>query len=176
MARQYASPPEMQIDPEKGYTARFSTTKGDFTAELYPQDAPLTVNNFVFLAREGFYEDVPIHRVIQGFVIQSGDPTGTGRGGPGYEFEDEPVRRPYEVGTLAMANAGPNTNGSQFFIVEGQDGTRLPPSYTIFGKVTEGMDVVHALAATPVGLSDTGEPSSPREPLVIRSVVVEEQG
>jgi cyclophilin family peptidyl-prolyl cis-trans isomerase len=112
--------------------------------ELNPAEAPQTVNNFVTLARDGFYDGVTFHRVVPGFVIQGGDPTGTGRGGPGYRFNDEPVRRSYKAGTVAMANAGPNTNGSQFFIcLEDQPG--LPPNYTIFGDVTSGMNVVRSI-------------------------------
>src|SRR5690606_34630382 len=113
----YAQPPEMTVDRAKQYTATIETTAGSMVAELFVADAPMTVNNFVFLAREGFYNDVIFHRVISGFMIQGGDPTGTGTGGPGYRFPDETVRRPYTRGTLAMANAGPNTNGSQFFVM-----------------------------------------------------------
>ena len=114
---QYANPPEMAIDPAKTYTATIETTAGTMTAQLFASEAPRTVNNFVFLANEGFYTDVIFHRVISGFMIQGGDPTGTGTGGPGYRFADEPVTRQYLRGTLAMANAGPNTNGSQFFVM-----------------------------------------------------------
>jgi cyclophilin family peptidyl-prolyl cis-trans isomerase len=114
---QYANPPEMAIDVAKTYTATIETTAGTMTAELFASEAPRTVNNFVFLAREGFYADVIFHRVISGFMIQGGDPTGTGTGGPGYRFADEPVARQYLRGTLAMANAGPDTNGSQFFVM-----------------------------------------------------------
>ena len=131
MAKQWAQPPTMVIDPAKTYRATIETTAGTMTAEFFPAEAPKTVNNFVFLAREGFYDGVIFHRVIPGFVIQGGDPTGTGRGGPGYRFEDEPVTRPYVRGTIAMANAGPNTNGSQFFIMHAD--YPLPPNYTIFG-------------------------------------------
>ena len=140
-AKQYSAPPAMQINTNKKYHAVITTNKGDINLELNPAEAPQTVNNFVTLARDGFYDGVTFHRVVPGFVIQGGDPTGTGRGGPGYRFNDEPVRRPYKAGTLAMANAGPNTNGSQFFIcLEDQPG--LPPNYTIFGDVTSGMNVV----------------------------------
>ena len=111
MAKQYARPPEMAIDPQKRYKATIETSAGTMTAELSADEAPKTVNNFVFLAREGFYDGVIFHRVIKGFMIQGGDPTGTGTGGPGYKFEDEPVKRQYRRGTLAMANAGRNTNG-----------------------------------------------------------------
>ncbi len=143
-AKQYSAPPAMQINTNKKYHAVIKTNKGDINLELNPAEAPQTVNNFVTLARDGFYDGVTFHRVVPGFVIQGGDPTGTGRGGPGYRFNDEPVRRPYKAGTVAMANAGPNTNGSQFFIcLEDQPG--LPPNYTIFGDVTSGMNVVRSI-------------------------------
>src|SRR6266508_886907 len=149
MAKQWNTPPAMQTDPKKTYKARMETDKGTMVIELFADKAPNTVNNFVFLAREGYYDGVIFHRIISGFVIQGGDPTGTGRGGPGYRFEDEPIKRNYELGTLAMANAGPNTNGSQFFVIVGPSGRQLPKNYTIFGKVTSGMDVVDAIAQTP---------------------------
>src|SRR5919199_6970445 len=162
MAQQrWSQPPAMEIDPAKTYTAEIETSAGTMTARLYPDDAPKTVNNFVFLARQGFYDGVIFHRTIQGFMIQGGDPTGTGTGGPGYRFADEPVNRRYTKGTLAMANAGPNTNGSQFFIVHGRD-VGLPPSYTIFGQVTDGLDVVDKIAATPT--QPGGEGSRPVNP------------
>ena len=173
--KQYAAPPEMQIDPNKSYTATIQTSKGDITAELYPQDAPKTVNNFVFLTHEGYYDGVIFHRVIPGFMVQTGDPEGTGAGGPGYEFEDEPVKRRYEVGTLAMANAGPDTNGSQFFIVQGPDASHLPPNYTIFGKVTQGMDVVDAIANVQTGPGNPREMSRPVDPPVIQTITIEER-
>jgi len=132
MAKQWAQPPAMVIDPAKTYRATIETTAGTMTAEFFPAEAPKTVNNFVFLAREGFYDGVIFHRVIPGFVIQGGDPTGTGRGGPGYRFEDEPVTRPYLRGTIAMANAGPNTNGSQFFIMHAD--YPLPPNTRFSGS------------------------------------------
>ncbi|HLI08316.1 MAG TPA: peptidylprolyl isomerase [Ktedonobacteraceae bacterium] len=143
-AKRYSAPPAMQIDTKKKYHALIKTNKGNIELELNPTEAPQTVNNFVTLARDGFYDGVTFHRVVPGFVIQGGDPTGTGRGGPGYQFKDEPVGRPYKAGTVAMANAGPNTNGSQFFIcLEDQPG--LPPNYTIFGDVTIGMNVVRSI-------------------------------
>ena len=138
------------------------------TAELFPGDVPQTVNNFVFLARDDYYNDVIFHRVIPGFMIQGGDPTGTGRGGPGYRFDDEPVKRPYSRGTLAMANAGPNTNGSQFFIMHADYG--LPPSYTIFGKLTSGEDVLDKIATAKTGAQDR-----PDEPVTIKSVSIAEK-
>ena len=170
---QYSAPPAMQIDQNKRYTASSQTTHGAMTAELFAQDAPLTVNNFVFLAREGFYDGVPFHRIIKDFMAQTGDPTGTGTGGPGYRFQDEPVRRPYQRGTLAMANAGPNTNGSQFFIIH-QD-YPLPPNYTIFGRVTEGLDTLDKIANVPVRASQRGEMSVPQEDVRITSVSIEER-
>jgi cyclophilin family peptidyl-prolyl cis-trans isomerase len=122
--------------------------------ELNAKDAPMTVNNFVFLAREKFYDGVIFHRIIKGFMIQGGDPTGTGTGGPGYRFPDEPVKGNYELGSIAMANSGPNTNGSQFFICEGQQCVSLPKQYNLFGKTVEGFDVVQKIASVPTGAQD----------------------
>lgn len=140
------SPPEMQIDQEKKYEAKIETNKGVIELELYPQQAPKTVNNFVFLAREGFYDGVSFHRVIDNFVIQGGDPTGTGSGGPGYTFEDEVKENPliHERGSISMANAGPNTNGSQFFIAHSPQ-PHLNGKHTVFGKVVNGLDVVDSI-------------------------------
>ena len=154
MAKQYASPPELSIDLDTTYTATIHTTAGDIDVTLYATDAPQTVNNFVFLANDGFYDDVIFHRVIKGFMIQGGDPTGTGTGGPGYRFRDElgHSKSSYNRGTLAMANAGPNTNGSQFFIMHADYG--LPNAYSIFGEVTAGLDVVDAIAEAPTGPQD----------------------
>ena len=144
--QQWNSPPEMQIDPEKGYTATIATDRGDIVLDLYPEHAPQTVNNFVFLANQGFYDGITFHRVISNFMIQGGDPTGTGRGGPGYRFADElrgnPLR--HETGSLSMANAGPNTNGSQFFITHAPQ-PHLDGKHTVFGKVTSGQDVVDSI-------------------------------
>ena len=143
MAKQYSSAPSMVIDPKKKYTATFKTEKGDFVIELFADKAPQTVNNFVFLARDGFYDDTTFHRVIKGFMAQGGDPTGTGRGGPGYRFADEfhPSLKHNGAGILSMANAGPNTNGSQFFITHGPT-PHLDGKHAVFGKVISGMDVV----------------------------------
>ncbi len=141
MAKQYAAPPPMVIDPTKSYTARFHTDAGDFDVELFASDVPVTVNNFVFLARDGFYDGVTFHRVIDGFMAQGGDPTGTGRGGPGYRFNDERASNTHEAGSLSMANAGPNTNGSQFFICF-EPTPHLNGRHTVFGKVTSGMENV----------------------------------
>ena len=168
MADQYDAAPDMTIDLGTTHGATLKTSKGDITAELYTADAPQTVNNLVFLARDGYYDGVIFHRVVPGFVIQGGDPTGTGRGGPGYQFRDEfHDRTSYERGTLAMANAGPNTNGSQFFIC--LDDVGLPNAYTIFGKVTNGMDVVDAIAADPIGPGDR-----PEQPVTIESIEIHE--
>ena len=170
--KQWASAPAMVVDPSKIYSATLHTSKGDITFDLLMSDAPKTVNNFVFLAREGFYDGSPFHRLIKGFMIQGGDPTGTGRGGPGYRFVDERVSRRYERGIVAMANAGPNTNGSQFFICHGRNSESLPPNYTIFGKVTGGLDVVDAIADVPT----TGpERSTPAEKITINSVTITEK-
>lgn len=165
--KQYDSPPALTIDAARSYTATIETSAGSMVAELFAADAPNTVNNFVFLANDGFYDDVIFHRVIPGFMIQGGDPTGTGRGGPGYRFDDEPVTRSYDRGTLAMANAGPNTNGCQFFIMHAD--YPLPPNYTIFGKLTEGEDVVDTIAA-----ADTGAQDRPLEPVAISGVTIAE--
>lgn len=172
----YSAVPEMTIDPNKQYTATIETTKGTMTAELFASEAPRTVNNFVFLANEGYYEGIKFHRIIKGFMVQTGDPTGTGRGGPGYRFEDEPVTRQYTRGTLAMANSGPNTNGSQFFIVLADSG--LDPNYTIFGQVTEGLDVLDAIGDTPVERdpqSPDPVPSKPTEDVRITNVTIAEK-
>ena len=144
--KQWDQPPAMQIDPQKIYRVRIETNRGAVELDLYPEHAPKTVNNFVFLVREGFYDGVVFHRVINDFMIQCGDPTGTGRGGPGYRFDDEfegnPLR--HEKGVLSMANAGPNTNGSQFFITHSPQ-PHLNGRHTVFGKVIQGTDVVDAI-------------------------------
>jgi peptidyl-prolyl cis-trans isomerase B (cyclophilin B) len=143
---EWKSPPEMQIDPVKTYKAVIETSRGIIELELNPQHAPKTVNNFVFLAKEGFYDDVSFHRVIKNFMIQGGDPTGTGRGGPGYRFEDEVKGNPlkHETGVISMANSGPNTNGSQFFITHSPQ-PHLNGRHTVFGKVVSGQDVIDAI-------------------------------
>jgi cyclophilin family peptidyl-prolyl cis-trans isomerase len=167
--------PEACIDATKTYTAEIATSRGDFTVELDAALAPKSVNNFVFLARNKYYDGVSFHRIIPGFVVQAGDPTGDppGTGGPGYEYTDTvPTEGPpfYEVGSLAMANStGPSTNGSQFFIVTGQQGVDLPANYTLFGKVTEGMDVVLDIEKTG---TDSGTPS---EETTITSVTITEK-
>jgi peptidyl-prolyl cis-trans isomerase B (cyclophilin B) len=142
----YSAPPPMTIDTNKSYTATLDTSRGRIVCELYPKDAPKTVNNFVFLAREGFYNGTKFHRVISDFMIQGGDPTGTGRGGPGYKFEDEVANNPkkHTVGSLSMANAGPNTNGSQFFITHVATDW-LNGKHTVFGQVISGQEVVNSV-------------------------------
>ncbi|HEY5891485.1 MAG TPA: peptidylprolyl isomerase [Acidimicrobiia bacterium] len=153
MPKLYDSQPELTVDLAKKYSATIKTNHGDIDVELLVERSPQTVNNFVFLAREGFYDGVIFHRVIEGFMIQGGDPTGTGSGGPGYKFRDE-VEGPgtYARGTMAMANAGPHTNGSQFFIMHKDGG--LPHSYTIFGQVKDGLDVVDSIATSRTDGSD----------------------
>jgi peptidyl-prolyl cis-trans isomerase B (cyclophilin B) len=146
MRKQYSAPPPLTIDVNKKYTAAFNTSRGEIVCELYAKEAPKTVNNFVFLAREKFYDGTLFHRVIADFMVQGGDPTGTGRGGPGYQFEDEFKDNPHkhQVGTLSMANAGPNTNGSQFFITHVATNW-LDGKHTVFGKLVKGQDVVNAI-------------------------------
>src|SRR5271170_6472339 len=141
--QKFAAAPPMIIDPAKNYAATMVTSKGTLEIVLDALGAPNTVNSFVFLARWHYYDGIVFHRIIPGFVLQGGDPTGSGAGGPGYKFKDElPKPGRYELGSLAMANAGPHTNGSQFFVISGPDGMRLPPQYSLFGKVVGGIDVV----------------------------------
>ncbi len=167
--QRFDAPPPMIIDPSANYSASMVTSKGTLEVVLDALGAPETVNNFVFLARWHYYDGIIFHRVIPGFVLQGGDPSGNGTGGPGYRFADElPKAGRYELGSLAMANAGPNTNGSQFFVISGPDGVRLPPLYALFGKVVKGLDVVSTI-------NDLGTPSgAPRERVVIESVTVNE--
>ena len=167
--QQFDGEPPMCIDPAKRYTATMVTSKGTLTIALDPIAAPKTVNNFVVLARYHYFDGIVFHRVIPGFVLQGGDPEGSGRGGPGYRFADElPPAGRYELGSLAMANAGPNTNGSQFFVISGPSGMRLPPQYSLFGKVVAGLDVVATVDAI-------GTPSgTPKEPVTIESVTIAE--
>ena len=160
----------MVIDTDKRYTATMVTSHGTLVIALDPLAAPKTVNSFVFLARYHYYDGVIFHRIIPGFVLQGGDPTGTGTGGPGYKFADElPAPGRYQVGSLAMANAGPNTNGSQFFVISGPDGVRLPPQYALFGAVVSGGEVVAAIDA--LG-TRSGKPS---ETVTIESVTIAEE-
>ncbi|MGH9121009.1 MAG: peptidylprolyl isomerase [Acidimicrobiales bacterium] len=159
----------MCVDPEKRYSAEMVTNKGTMTLSLDVIGAPVTANNFIFLARYHYFDGIVFHRIIPGFVLQGGDPTGTGTGGPGYRFEDE-LPRPgrYQLGSLAMANAGPNTNGSQFFVISGPQGVQLPPLYALFGQVVGGMDVVATIDK--IGTSS----GKPRETVEIQSVTVTE--
>jgi cyclophilin family peptidyl-prolyl cis-trans isomerase len=166
----FTSAPPMCIDPAKTYAADIKTNKGSITVALDTKQAPKTANNFVFLARHHFYDGLGFHRIVPGFVIQGGDPAGNGSGGPGYKFEDElPAPGQYKEGALAMANSGPSTNGSQFFIVTGQTASTLPPNYSLFGQVTTGLDVVKAIEAlgTPQG-------AAPSQPVTIESVTIKE--
>ena len=168
--RKFDGPPPMCIDPSKRYTATMDTSMGSLTIALDAATAPLTVNNFVVLARYHYYDGIVFHRIINGFVCQGGDPTGTGRGGPGYRFDDElPKPGRYEIGSLAMANAGPNTNGSQFFIISGPNGAGLPPQYSLFGKVVAGLDVVDAMQRVETDRSDR-----PLTDVTINSVTIAE--
>ena len=168
MAKSYKAPPELTIDPAKRYTATIVTDAGDIVVELHAAKAPRTVNNFVFLARDGFYDGVTFHRVIKGFMAQGGDPTGSGRGGPGYKFADEfeASLRHDGPGVLSMANAGPNTNGSQFFITYVAT-PHLDNRHAVFGHVVEGMDVVHGIPER--------DPGTAREPgVAMKRVVIDE--
>jgi cyclophilin family peptidyl-prolyl cis-trans isomerase len=167
--KQWAKPPAMSIDPKKKYTATFKTEKGDIKIELFADKVPNTVNNFVFLAREGFYDNTTFHRVIEDFMAQGGDPTGTGTGGPGYRFADEfhPTLKHDSPGILSMANAGANTNGSQFFITFAPT-PWLDGKHAVFGKVVEGMDVLKSLRLR--------DPQTDRKPGDrIEAIVIEEQ-
>ncbi len=162
--------PEMMIDTNKNYKAIVVTSKGTIKIDLLEKTSPNAVNNFVYLANNQFYNNVIFHRVIKGFMIQGGDPTGTGSGGPGYTFDDEPFEGEYVRGAVAMANAGPNTNGSQFFVMHAD--TPLPKNYVIFGQVEEGMETVDAIATSEVQTSVMGEMSDPIEPVKIESVEI----
>jgi cyclophilin family peptidyl-prolyl cis-trans isomerase len=166
--QQFAEYPEMGIDPAKRYTATMETSMGTLVIALDPIKAPKTVNSFVFLALNHYFDGIIFHRIIKGFVCQGGDPTSTGRGGPGYRFEDElPKAGEYQIGSFAMANAGPNTNGSQFFIISGPDGCRLPPAYSLFGQVVKGLDVVEAMQSVPTAPGDR-----PKTDVVINLVTI----
>ena len=166
--QKFTSPPEMGIDPTKRYTATMETSMGTIVISLDPINAPKTTNNFVFLALNHYYDGIIFHRIIKGFVCQGGDPQGSGMGGPGYRFEDElPKPGKYAIGSLAMANAGPNTNGSQFFIISGQSGCTLPPLYSLFGQVVKGLDVVEKMQNV-----ETDGRDRPRTDVVINSVTI----
>ncbi|MDP1846138.1 MAG: peptidylprolyl isomerase [Candidatus Moranbacteria bacterium] len=166
-------PPAMQIDQNKTYSAVLKTTEGEITIGLDAKKTPLTVNNFVSLAKEGFYNGTIFHRVIKDFTIQGGDPNGDGTGGPGYKFADEPFDGEYTRGTVAMANSGPNTNGSQFFIIHKD--YDLPKSYVIFGHVSKGMDAVDKIAEAEVTMNNSMEKSKPVSPVKIDSVEITEK-
>jgi cyclophilin family peptidyl-prolyl cis-trans isomerase len=144
----------MGIDTSKRYTATMDTSMGTMVIALDAINAPLTVNNFVFLALNHYYEGVIFHRIINGFMCQGGDPTGTGTGGPGYRFNDEAVKQRYQLGSIAMANAGPNTNGSQFFLISGASGVGLPPQYNHFGQIVKGLEVLDAMQAVQTARGD----------------------
>lgn len=166
--------PKMTIDKNKTYRTVLTTSEGDITLELNAKETPITVNNFVTLSKKGFYDNTIFHRVIKGFMIQGGDPTGSGSGGPGYSFADEKFSGDYLRGVIAMANRGPNTNGSQFFIM--QKDNNLPKNYVIFGKVTSGLDVVDKIADAPVNSDpNSGEASKPVNPVKILSVKIIEE-
>ena len=166
--KKYSGPPPILIDVNKKYIATIVTEKGDIVVELFAKDAPKTVNNFVFLAREGFYDDVTFHRVIPGFMAQGGDPTGTGAGGPGYQFEDELNQHSHATGVISMANSGPNTNGSQFFITYSpQPG--LDGKHTVFGRVIEGMTVLNRITPRDPNQNPGGKGD------IIKTIEIQEQ-
>lgn len=166
-------PQEVTIDSTKTYEATLATSKGDIIISLHAKETPITVNNFVYLARQGFYDNTIFHRTIKDFMIQGGDPKGDGTGGPGYKFDDEAFTGSYKKGIVAMANSGPNTNGSQFFIMHAD--YPLPPNYVIFGEVTKGIEVVDAIATAPVKASRFGELSVPVTPVTVKSITIREQ-
>ncbi len=171
--KRYSAAPQMVIDQRKDYSAVLKTSKGDITVDLFEKETPVTVNNFVFLAKDKFYDGTKFHRIVKGFMIQGGDPLGNGMGGPGYKFADEPITKDYKKGILAMANSGPNTNGSQFFIMHAD--YPLPKNYVIFGQVTSGIEAVDSIANVPVKSSPTGEKSSPTEEVLVKAVEVIEK-
>jgi cyclophilin family peptidyl-prolyl cis-trans isomerase len=172
----WSKPPPMTINPAHRYVATLATSDGIITVQLLPRVAPIAVNSFVFLARHRYFDGIIFHRIVKGFVIQTGDPTGTGFGGPGYHFKDEKVTLKYTPGTVAMANSGSNSNGSQFFIVTGPAAaSQLKPLYTIFGRVTAGMNTVHKLENTPVQPNPgNGELSSPAHDVYLKRVTITE--
>lgn len=174
----YSSPQPMSIDKSKQYNAVVTTSLGTFKIKLLNNDAPVTVNNFVFLARQGFFNGITFHRIIKDFMIQTGDPLGNGIGGPGYKFADElPNKLSYGPGIVAMANSGPNTNGSQFFICTGEQSKNLnsSPNYTIWGQVVEGMNVVLKIAEVPVAADARGQVSKPTNDVLINDITITEQ-
>ena len=168
VTKKFGSMPPMGIDPAKRYSVSMETTLGTMVIALDAAAAPLTVNNFVYLAAHHYYDGVIFHRIIKGFMCQGGDPEGSGRGGPGYKFGDElPKPGKYQIGSVAMANAGPNTNGSQFFIISGPSGVGLPPQYSLLGKVVKGLEVVEAMQNVATRPGDR-----PVEDVVIKSVTI----
>ena len=168
VTKKFGSMPPMGIDPAKRYSVSMETTLGTLVIALDAAAAPLTVNNFVYLAAHHYYDGVIFHRIIKGFMCQGGDPEGSGRGGPGYKFGDElPKPGKYQIGSVAMANAGPNTNGSQFFIISGPSGVGLPPQYSLFGQVVKGLEVVEAMQNVATRPGDR-----PIEDVVIKSITI----
>ena len=168
VTKKFGSMPPMGIDPAKRYSVSMETTLGTMVIALDAAAAPLTVNNFVYLAAHHYYDGVIFHRIIKGFMCQGGDPEGCGRGGPGYKFGDElPKPGKYQIGSVAMANAGPNTNGSQFFIISGPSGVGLPPQYSLFGQVVKGLEVVEAMQNVATRPGDR-----PVEDVVIKSITI----
>jgi cyclophilin family peptidyl-prolyl cis-trans isomerase len=166
--QKFSEAPEMGIDPSKRYSATLDTSLGEIVIALDAANAPSTVNNFVFLALHHYYDGVIFHRIINGFMCQGGDPTGSGRGGPGYKFADElPRQGEYQIGSVAMANAGPNTNGSQFFLVSGASGVGLPPQYSLFGQIVKGLEVLDQMQRVPTASGD-----KPKDDVVINSVTI----
>lgn len=178
MSKSYPSAPPMQLEDDVRYGALLKTSSGEIRIELLPARAPKAVNSFVALAKDGFFDGITFHRVVPGFVLQTGDPTGTGGGGPGYRFADElPPQLPYGPGVVAMANAGPDTNGSQFFICSGPEsaGLNRHPNYTVFGRVVDGMDTVAKIDRTPVVRGPSGELSTPSEAVILETVEITEE-
>jgi len=165
--------PEKVLKPNTDYKAKLTTSAGEIVIDLYEEKTPITANNFVSLSQQNFYDNTIFHRVIEGFMIQGGDPNGDGTGGPGYKFDDEPFEGEYARGTVAMANSGPNTNGSQFFIMH--EDYPLPPNYVIFGKVTEGIEVIDKIATAETQMSPSGEKSKPTNPVIVLSVEITEE-
>jgi len=173
--REFDDAHQLCIDPTKSYTATFDTTQGEFSVRLLPDRAPGTVNNFVSLARWKYFDGTQCHRVIENFVVQCGDPTATGTGGPGYSFPDElPRAGDYRIGSLAMANSGPDTNGSQFFIITGNDGASLPPSYSLFGEVVDGLDTAVKAMGALFNPNPAANGVPPAGDIVLKSVTISE--
>jgi cyclophilin family peptidyl-prolyl cis-trans isomerase len=171
--QKYNTAPEMKINPDKKYFADIKTNTGDIEVELFAKENPITVNNFVFLSKEKFYDGTIFHRIVKNFMIQGGDPIGTGTGGPGYKFNDEKITRDYKRGIMAMANSGPNTNGSQFFIM--LKDTPLPKNYVIFGTVVKGIETVDKIAETETVDNGYGEQSKPTKEIKIETIGIREQ-